>query len=98
MIISLTTLYFRTQLDSWEYQWTTDFSQLECYLDEALKQSGWLILVGHEINQNGKSGTTKTSMLKDLIEYANDSDIRIWVAPVKEVANHVIIQRLKETQ
>jgi len=65
-----------------------NFDQIQPLLDSAKSHGQWLVLAGHEMNDNG-SQTTRLSMLKKLIEYAQDPAHGIWLAPVGTVAKYV---------
>ena len=57
-------------------------------IDNAREHNYWLVLAGHEMNDSG-SQTTRLSMLKKLIEYAQDPANGIWLAPVGTVGRYV---------
>ena len=65
-----------------------DFEQIKPLIDNAREHNYWLVLAGHEMNDSG-SQTTRLSMLKKLIEYAQDPANGIWLAPVGTVAKYV---------
>jgi peptidoglycan/xylan/chitin deacetylase (PgdA/CDA1 family) len=65
-----------------------DFEQILPILENAKKNNLWVVLAGHEMGDSG-SQTTRLSMLKKLIEYANDPANGIWLAPVGTVGEHV---------
>lgn len=65
-----------------------DFEQIKPLIDNAREHNYWLVLAGHEMNDAG-SQTTRLSMLKKLIEYAQDPANGIWLAPVGTVAKYV---------
>ena len=48
----------------------------------------WLVLAGHEMGASGNQ-TTRLSMLKKLIEYAQNPANGIWIAPVGTVAKYI---------
>jgi peptidoglycan/xylan/chitin deacetylase (PgdA/CDA1 family) len=65
-----------------------DFEQILPLIETASKNGQWLVLAGHEMNEAGPQ-TTRLSMLKRLLEYANDAANGIWIAPVGTVAKYV---------
>lgn len=66
-----------------------DFSQILPMIQNAQKEGAWLILAGHEMGDVDRNQTTRLSMLKDLIEYAQDPKNGIWIAPMGTVAQYV---------
>ena len=69
-----------------------DFEQILPLIESAKKNKQWLVLAGHEMNETGTQ-TTRLSMLKKLLEYAQDPSHGIWIAPVGTVAKYVKDQR-----
>jgi peptidoglycan-N-acetylglucosamine deacetylase len=69
-----------------------DFSELLPVLEKSRKDGLWLVLVGHDIGTSG-DGTTRTSTLAKLMEFARDRNNGIWIAPVAVVAKYVRAQR-----
>jgi peptidoglycan-N-acetylglucosamine deacetylase len=65
-----------------------DFEQIKALIESASEHNYWLVLAGHEMNDSGNQ-TTRLSMLKKLIEYAQDPANGIWLAPVGTVAKYV---------
>lgn len=65
-----------------------DFDQILPLLQEAKKTGKWVVLAGHEMGESG-SQTTRLSMLRQLIAYAQDPANGIWLAPVGTVAEYV---------
>ena len=65
-----------------------DFEQIKAIIENAREHNYWLVLAGHEMNDSGNQ-TTRLSMLKKLIEYAQDPTNGIWLAPVGTVAKYV---------
>lgn len=65
-----------------------DFEQIKPLIESAREHNYWLVLAGHEMNDSGNQ-TTRLSMLKKLIEYAQDPANGIWLAPVGTVAKYV---------
>ena len=70
-----------------------DFDQILVLINNAKKTGAWLVLAGHEMGETGGQ-TTRLSMLKKLIEYAQNPANGIWIAPVGTVAKY--IQDLKK--
>lgn len=69
-----------------------DFEQILPIIEAAKKNNQWLVLAGHEMNESGVQ-TTRLSMLKRLLEYAQDPANGIWIAPVGTVAQYVETHR-----
>ena len=69
-----------------------DFDQILPLIESAKKNKQWLVLAGHEMNETGTQ-TTRLSMLKKLLEYAQDPSHGIWIAPVGTVATYIKAQR-----
>ena len=65
-----------------------DFEQIKPLIESAREHNYWLVLAGHEMNDSGNQ-TTRLSMLKKLIEYAQDPANGVWLAPVGTVAKYV---------
>ena len=65
-----------------------DFDEILALIQEAKSQGYWLVLAGHEINEEGPL-TTRISMLEELLPYLKDSAPEVWLAPVGEVATYV---------
>lgn len=69
-----------------------DFEQILPLLQEARKTGKWVVLAGHEMGESGPQ-TTRLSMLRQLIAYAQDPANGIWLAPVGTVAQYVLQQQ-----
>ncbi|MBD0276935.1 MAG: polysaccharide deacetylase family protein [Flavisolibacter sp.] len=69
-----------------------DFEQILPLLQQAKASGQWLVLAGHEMGDSGTQ-TTRLTMLKKLIEYAQDPANGIWIAPVGTVAKYIQEQR-----
>jgi peptidoglycan/xylan/chitin deacetylase (PgdA/CDA1 family) len=65
-----------------------DFDQILPLIENAKKSGAWLVLAGHEMGTSGNQ-TTRLSMLKKLIEYAQNPANGIWIAPVGTVAKYI---------
>lgn len=68
------------------------FEEILPLLEQAKKDHQWLVLAGHEMGEEGNQ-TTRLSMLKKLLEYANDPANGIWIAPVGTVAKYIQSQK-----
>jgi peptidoglycan/xylan/chitin deacetylase (PgdA/CDA1 family) len=69
-----------------------DFEQILPLIEQTRAGGQWLILAGHEMGEGG-SQTTRLSMLKKLIAYAQDPANGIWIAPVGTVAKYIKANR-----
>jgi len=65
-----------------------DFEQLLPLLTEARKNGQWVVLAGHEMAEGGEQ-TSRLSMLRKLIAYAQDPSSKIWIAPVGTIATYI---------
>ena len=65
-----------------------DFEQILPLLQEAKKKGQWVVLAGHEMGESGLQ-TTRLTMLRKLIAYAQDPDNKIWIAPVGTVTSYI---------
>ena len=65
-----------------------DFDQILPLIENAKKSGAWLVLAGHEMGGSGNQ-TTRLSMLKKLIEYAQNPANGIWIAPVGTVSKYI---------
>jgi len=65
-----------------------EFEQILPLIENAKKTGAWLVLAGHEMGESG-SQTTRLSMLKKLIEYAQNPANGIWIAPVGTVVKYI---------
>jgi peptidoglycan/xylan/chitin deacetylase (PgdA/CDA1 family) len=65
-----------------------DFEEILPVIESAVKNGQWLVLAGHEMNESGPQ-TTRLSMLRKLLEYAQDPAHGIWIAPVGTVREYV---------
>ena len=68
------------------------FEQIKELIDRRLADGGWLILAGHEINDDGRQ-TTQMSTLRALCEYAQDPANGLWLDTVEAVTRHIQRQR-----
>ncbi len=69
-----------------------NFEDVLPLLESAKKNNFWVILAGHEMGESGPQ-TTRLSMLKKLIIYAQDPAHGVWIAPVGTVANYIQTKR-----
>ncbi|MCB0685716.1 MAG: polysaccharide deacetylase family protein [Saprospiraceae bacterium] len=70
-----------------------DFEEdIKPIIDAALTSGSWVVLAGHEIGEGGNQ-TTRTSMLRDLINYVKEAHPEIWLAPVGDIAHYVKTER-----
>lgn len=69
-----------------------DFTEILPLIETAKKNHQWLVLAGHEMGESGDQ-TTRLSMLKLLIEYAQDPKNGVWLAPVGEVSTYISANR-----
>ena len=68
------------------------FDEILILINNAKAAGSWLVLAGHEMGDSGRQ-TTRLSMLKQLIEYAQKPDSGIWLAPVDTVAEYIKKQK-----
>lgn len=69
-----------------------NFEQVKQLFDKTVANGGWLILCGHEIGEEGRQ-TTRSSTLKALCEYAQDTANGLWLDTVQAVASYILKQR-----
>ena len=69
-----------------------DFDQILPLLENAKKTGAWLVLAGHEMGDSGPQ-TTRLTMLRKLIEYAQDPANGIWITSVGTVAKYIQSQK-----
>lgn len=69
-----------------------NFGEIKPILEAAAAQGLWLVLAGHDIGEEGGQ-TTRTDMLEALLQYAQNPENGIWLAPVGEIAKYVIDKR-----
>ncbi len=65
-----------------------EFTAILAMLEKAKTKGHWVVLVGHEIGDEGEQ-TTQVSMLQELIAHAMNPDNGIWLAPVGEIAAYI---------
>ncbi len=71
-----------------------NFDQILPLLEEAKKTGQWLLLAGHEMGDDGNQ-TTRLSMLRRLMEYAQNPTNEIWIEPVGKVARYILKNKNK---
>ncbi len=69
------------------------FEDLLPHITSAKENAQWLVLAGHDIGEDARQ-TTSIKMLRELIEYAQNEENGIWLAPMGEVAAHVRDMRI----
>ena len=65
-----------------------DFEQILPIIETARKNGQWVVLAGHEMGEGGAQ-TTRLTMLRKLIAYAQDPANKLWIAPVGTVATYI---------
>lgn len=65
-----------------------DFEQILPLLLEARKNGHWVVLAGHEMGEGGVQ-TTRLTMLRKLIAYAQEPGNKLWIAPVGTIATYI---------
>ncbi len=63
-------------------------SDLKEKVDQAMAKGHWLVLVGHKIGHAGPL-TTDLRVLEGLLQYLRSQPLRIWIAPVRDVAKYI---------
>lgn len=69
-----------------------NFEEILPLLEQAKEAGQWVVLAGHEVGESGRQ-TTRLTMLRKLLEYAQDPANEIWMAPVGTVAQYIQQQR-----
>lgn len=69
-----------------------NFDEILGILEKAKQSHHWVVLAGHEMGESGLQ-TTRLSMLRQLIAYAQNPANGIWIAPIGEVAKYVLTIR-----
>ena len=64
-----------------------DFEQILPVVETARKNGQWIVLAGHEMGEGGPQ-TTRLTMLRKLIAYAQDPANKLWIAPVGTIATY----------
>lgn len=71
-----------------------NFDAILPILESAKKNGQWVVLAGHEMGESGEQ-TTRLTMIRELIAYAQDPGNGIWIAPVGTIASYVQQQKSK---
>ena len=69
-----------------------DFEQVRQLIERTLANGGWLVLAGHEINEDGRQ-TTRMATLRALCKYAQDPVNGLWLDTVEAITRHIHKQR-----
>jgi beta-glucosidase len=64
------------------------FDQIKELIEAAKKSGKWLILAGHEINDDGRQ-TSQLKTLEALCQYANDPANGIWIDNVQKISAYI---------
>ena len=64
------------------------FDQIKTLIESARKKGQWLILAGHEINNEGRQ-TSLLTTIEELCKYASDPANGIWIDNVHKIASYV---------
>lgn len=64
------------------------FEQIKKLIDDARENGNWLILAGHETNEEGIQ-TTRLETLEAICEYASNPDNEIWIDNISSIAKYV---------
>ena len=64
------------------------FDQIKTLIETARKKGQWLILAGHEINNEGRQ-TSLLATIEELCKYALDPANGIWIDDVHEIASYI---------
>ena len=65
-----------------------DFEQILPLLEAGRKNGQWIVFAGHEMGEGGTQ-TTRLTMLRKLIAYAQVPANKLWIAPVGTVATYI---------
>jgi hypothetical protein len=68
------------------------FEELKVLIEKTAAEGRWLILAGHEMNEEGRQ-TTLLSSLESLCKYTNDPENGIWIDTVDNIAKYIFEQR-----
>jgi len=64
------------------------FDQVKTLIESAGRKGQWLILAGHEINNDGRQ-TSLLSTIEEIIKYASDPANGIWIDNVHNIASYI---------
>ena len=70
------------------------FADVVPMIESARAAGAWLVLAGHDIGVGGRQ-TTRVATLDALLAYAKDPANGIWLAPVGDVADHIVKTRAR---
>jgi len=65
------------------------FAEVNRLMDIAAREGRWLVLVGHDIGPR-RFQSVEAEILLETCQYANDPATGLWLAPVADVARHVL--------
>jgi len=65
-----------------------DFEEILPLIQQASRDTQWLILAGHETKESGNQ-TTRLATLEKIIQFAQDPQNGIWLAPMGTIAEYV---------
>ena len=68
------------------------FDQIKALIESARKKGQWLILAGHEINNDGRQ-TSLLTTLEEICKYALDPANGIWIDNVHNIASYIRTKR-----
>ena len=71
------------------------FDQVKNLIESAAKKGQWLVLAGHEINDEGRQ-TSLLSTMEAICKYAMDPSNGIWIDNVHNIASYINGQRGKK--
>lgn len=66
----------------------TEFDEILPILESGRTRGQWVVLAGHEIGESGFQ-TTRISMLRKLMKFAQDPANGVWIAPMGTVAKYI---------
>ena len=69
------------------------FAEIRRRIEAAAKDGFWLVLAGHDMNNNDKPQTTHTGMLEALCRYARDPANGVWLETVGGVSDYILKHR-----
>lgn len=68
------------------------FEQIRIMIEAAKKNSKWLVLAGHEMDEGGRQ-TTLLATLEDLCKYASDPANGVWLDNIHNIASYIKSKR-----
>ena len=69
------------------------FAEIRRRIESAAKDGFWLVLAGHDMNNNDKPQTTHTGMLEALCRYARDPANGVWLETIGGVSDYILKHR-----